>query len=185
MDAARISALLAMDPGELVRHLQTCRLRELKSIERLGLVCRCEPFREVYRRWPAARRRQLAKRLGVSQSKAFGRACGRQFVLCHHADGPTLPPEAAAVLLARLWPAEYAEPPLDRSASGAATPGECLSSRLKRAGAGVRLWHPGDAQQSGREALPDEVGIAVSGMRSTPQGMQVVELGKVDVRKAS
>jgi hypothetical protein len=106
--AEKIAALLSMPLAELVAHVTTCRSRELHRIDRLGMVCRCEPFSDVYRGRSAADRARVAARLGIMPGgHDLGWVCGKRFVLCSHSELEALPAEAAAVLMARLWPEEY------------------------------------------------------------------------------
>lgn len=166
---AQVSAaiLLGMPEAALLRYLNSAPRRALVEIYRLGLVCRCSWFKGH------------GYGLRSAGCDADGVPVGR-IIPCPHMDRPTLPASACSVVLARLWPKDYADPPSDQ-ASGAASYRECLRLRIDRARRRRSLWHPGDAQKSGLDGLASALGIRVARERNG----DIAEVGLVPLASLS
>ena len=140
----KAATLLAMPERELLAYVRTTRRANVVKIYRLGLVCHCH--------WVDG--------LGYGKRKA---SCGDDgvpvpgFIPCDHIGKPTLPLSVCAVVLERIFGAEYREPPLSREISQSIARADRVETMRLRAMTGCALWHPADAKQ------PDRLGtLAVS-----------------------
>lgn len=146
------SILLASTEADLLAHVAKCHKNELMRIYRLGLVCRCE--------WSDD------EGYGLRTASCIDGEIKVGFAKCTHTDEGTLPLAVCVVLLARLWPKDYAEPALDEKASDAVTRQACYAARMRRMKRRRSLWHPGDKQKSDIDGTAMIEGIAVSRSRN-------------------
>lgn len=164
-DGLPASVLLSMPERDLLALVKSARRPKLLQIYRAGVVCRCEPPGIDPAKWG-----ELGTRVVNCGPDGVPVA---SFVPCQHTPRNTLPPVVQALVLARLWPADYREPPLDRRPSGAVTYAERLALLVRRARRHRALWHPDDAQQPDGDGLADMFGIRVERTRNG----EIVEMG--------
>ena len=161
-----VSSLLALPLAALLNHVQTCSRKELLRLYRLGLVCRCEWFDDFG--------------YGLRSSHCENGVPIPGFAPCCHQPESTLPDQVCGVVLARLWPRQYAEPLTD-APSAAASKEARYSLLLSRARRGRRLHHADDAQQAGIDGTPFESGITMKKNRNgSVQSLGIVDLRTLD-----
>ena len=125
---------LGMSEQDLVELVVSASRQRLLRLVRLGLVCRCDWFPKLG--------------FGVASDGVH------PFAACTHSAETTFSVRVQGLILAKLYPRLYRQPPLDDPSATAITYTQRLALMMDRRRRGKSLFHDLDAQQPGVDGTP-------------------------------